>query len=82
MLQLFVLFAAAAAQGPGPGPGESPILRDRAVGVTPAANIYILPPKVPDCRTPEQEQEALAQRANGEREVCEPRTKRVETRRR
>jgi hypothetical protein len=50
-------------------------LRDRLQGVTPVTGFVILPPKVPDCRTAEEEQAALEQRRAGVPEMCDPKTK-------
>ena len=54
------------------------ILRDPQNAATPAMTGWVLlPPKVPDCRTDQEEQIALEQRRNGDPEMCDPKTKLV-----
>ena len=70
MLQLISLMLLAA-----PVPNGIPdrvIFRDPIQGPTPVTDKWIIPPKVPDCRNAEEEERALSQRANRERESCDP----------
>ena len=70
MLQLISLLLLAQ-----PIPGGIPervIFRDPLQGPTPVTDKWIIPPKIPDCRNSQEEEKALAQRANGELESCDP----------
>ena len=56
---------------PGPGVGER-TNPDRFRGVTPVTDKFILPPKIPDCRTQEEDDRALADKRAGDWEKCDP----------
>jgi len=56
---------------PGPGVGER-TNPDRFGGPTPVTDKFILPPKIPDCRTKEQADEALRAKQAGDLEPCDP----------
>jgi len=40
-------------------------MRDRTQGTTPVTGMFLIPPKVPDCKTDAQIQQALAEKADG-----------------
>ena len=63
MLQLLPLLFLAGAPGLiAPGVGQ---LRERPLSATPVTGMFLIPPKVPDCRTDAQIQQALAEKAAG-----------------
>ena len=47
------------------------IVRD-PTGPTPVTDLWIIPPKIPDCRNDQQIQQALAEKANGDPQSCDP----------
>lgn len=67
-----LLFAAAAQSSPGQGLSEQFKLRDRAQGPTPVTGFFLIPPKIPDCRTSEEAQEAVKVKREGGFEACDP----------
>ena len=71
MMQLLMLLALAAQNTPAPTTGDRVIFRDPIQGPTAVTDKFLIPPKIPDCRTDAQIQQALAQRANGELESCD-----------
>jgi hypothetical protein len=71
MLQLAIpifLFAAPVMNGV----PDRVIFRDPQNGPTPVTDLWIVPPKIPDCRNDEQIQKALAEKANGDPQSCDP----------
>jgi hypothetical protein len=78
MLQLLLMLAAAP---PMNGVPDRVIFRDPQNGPTPVTDLWIIPPKLADCRTAQEEEVALDHRRHGEMEQCAPRTK-AENRRR
>ena len=70
MLQLLMLMMAVTPVGPGPGNFTS--IRERIQAPSPVTDLYLIPPKVPDCRTDAEIQQALAQKANGDPQSCDP----------
>ena len=70
MLQLLLLVLAAVP--PGAGMPDRVILRDPQNGPTPVTNLYLIPPKLHDCRTDAEVQAALEKRRYGEQEPCDP----------
>jgi len=73
MLQLLLMLAAAAP--PQNGIPDRVIFRDPVQGPTPVTNLWIIPPKIPDCRNPQEEQVAIEQMHNGDPGQCVPKTK-------
>jgi hypothetical protein len=72
MTNIVLIMAALLMQhGPGPGVGER-LNPDRFRGVTPVTDKFILPPKIPDCRTKEEADQAVADKRAGEWEKCDP----------
>ena len=70
---LFTMVLLAAAQsGPGPSIGTRIDMRDRAQAVTPVTGYFLLPPKIPDCRTQAQVDEAVRAKQDGYFERCDP----------
>jgi hypothetical protein len=69
MVQLFVLLLLAA---PGPGTGNFMSIRERIQAPTPVSDKFLIPPKIPDCRNDQQIQQALAEKANGDPQSCDP----------
>ena len=69
---VLALLMVAAPTGVGPSPGEKMDMRDRTRGVTPASGLFLIPPKIPDCRTQLQADAALQAKRNGELEPCDP----------
>lgn len=72
MTNLIVMMAVLMMQpaiGPGVGERTNP---DRFRGVTPVTDKFILPPKIPDCKTKEEADQALADKRAGEWEKCDP----------
>ncbi len=65
MLQLVLAMLLVAQPTPGAGVGHVVDMRDRTQGVTPVTDKWIIPPKVPDCKTDAQIQQALAEKADG-----------------
>lgn len=61
-----------AAQQPGPGTAERMVDRDRTQGVTPVTDLFLIPPKIPDCRTKEEVDAAAQAKQAGEFEKCDP----------
>ena len=61
-----------AAQQPGPGTSERMVDRDRTQGVTPVTDLFLIPPKIPDCRTKEEVDAAAKAKEAGEFEKCDP----------
>jgi hypothetical protein len=72
MLQSLLLLLLLAAQQPGPGPSERMLERDRTQGVTPVTGMFLIPPKIPDCRTKEEVDAAAQAKLAGELEKCDP----------
>jgi hypothetical protein len=72
MVQLLMLMLLAAQQGPGPGSGDRMVIRERVQAPTPVTDLFLLPPKIPDCRNDQQIEQALAEKANGDRQSCDP----------
>jgi len=56
----------------GPGPSERMLERDRTQGVTPVTGMFVIPPKIPDCRTKEEVDAAAEAKRAGEYEKCDP----------
>ncbi|HWJ58876.1 MAG TPA: hypothetical protein VNR68_04445 [Sphingomicrobium sp.] len=69
---LTVVMMVAAQGGPMNPNSERFQSRDRAIGVTAAQNTFILPPKIPDCRTQAEVDLAIQAKENGEYERCDP----------
>ena len=61
-----LMFFAAAFQDPGSGTANRDLMRDRAGGPTPVTDLFLLPPKIPDCRTQAAVDEALKAKRNWE----------------
>lgn len=59
------LFAVMLMAAPGPGPGNIIQIRERVVAPTPVTGLFLIPPKIPDCRTDAEIQQSLAEKANG-----------------
>jgi hypothetical protein len=69
MLQLVIpLLLAAPAMN---GVPDRVIFRD-PTGPTPVTDLWIIPPKIPDCKNDQQIQRALAEKANGDPQSCDP----------
>jgi len=64
MLQL-VLAMLVTPPPPATGVGRMLDMRDRTQGTTPVTGMFLIPPKVPDCKTDAQIQQALAEKADG-----------------
>ena len=47
------------------------LVRD-PTGPTPVTDLWIIPPKIPDCKNDQQIQRALAEKANGDPQSCDP----------
>jgi hypothetical protein len=73
MLPLVMLLMAAAP--PMSGPPNRVILREQAASPTPVTDLFLIPPKIPDCSNAQEEQVAIAQMRNGEAGDCVPKTK-------
>jgi hypothetical protein len=71
MSQSLMLLLLLAAQ-PAPGPSERMLERDRTQGPTPVTGMFLIPPKIPDCRTKEEVDAAAQAKAAGEFEKCDP----------
>lgn len=71
MTNLMLMMFLAAAQV-GPGLGTRLDMRDRLQGPTPVTDKFLLPPKIPDCRTKEEADQAVAAKRAGEWEKCDP----------
>jgi hypothetical protein len=70
MLQLIMAMLVA-----GPEMGGVPdrvILRDPQNGPTAVTDLWIIPPKVPDCKTDQQIRQALEEKARGDQQSCDP----------
>jgi|KBSSwiStaDraftv2_1062776.scaffolds.fasta_scaffold3846244_1 hypothetical protein len=71
MLQLLMMILLATPVGMGPGDRTMPM------GMSGVTDKTALPPKIPDCRTDDEIKWALAQKANGEPQSCDPPRKRT-----
>ncbi len=67
-----LMFFAASLQDPGTGPANRDLMRDQAGGPTPVTDLFLLPPKIPDCRTQEAVDQALKAKRNMEAQQCDP----------
>lgn len=70
MLQLLLMMFAA--MPPSAGVPDRVILRDPQQGPTPVTDLFVIPPKIPDCRTDEQIRHALQEKADGYLQSCDP----------
>ena len=70
MLQLVLSMLLAAP--PMNGVPDRVIFRDPQNGPTPVTDLWIIPPKVPECKNDQQIQQALDQKAHGELQSCDP----------
>ena len=73
MLQLIIFMLAAVP--PNQGIPDRVVFRDPLQGPTAVTDLWIIPPKLPDCRTAQEEEVALDHRRHGEMEQCAPRSK-------
>jgi hypothetical protein len=73
MLQLLLIMSAQAAGAN--GIPDRVIFRDPLLGPTPVTNLWIIPPKIPDCKNAQEEQLAIEEMRNGEAGRCVPKTK-------
>ena len=82
MVQLFLVMLAMgqAAGSPGPGAGQR-LIQDRGQAATPVTQMNLIPPKIYDCRTAEEERVALDQRLSGETPQCWPKSLQQNSRR-
>ena len=71
MTNLFLLLLAAQLQ-PGQGAAERVDGRDRIQGPMPVTDKFLIPPKIPDCRTQAQADAAVQAKRVGEYEKCDP----------
>ena len=76
MTNLFLIVSALLAAGGGgsgigPDIGSRMDMRDRVQGPTPVTGMYLIPPKVPDCRTQAEVDSAIAARRLGDAEKCD-----------
>jgi hypothetical protein len=69
MLQLLALIALL--QTPGGGTAERFLERDRTQGPTPVTGMFLIPPKIPDCRTQAEVDAALEAKRRGDFEKCD-----------
>ena len=70
---LTIVMLVAAQGGPVTNPNSERFQsRDRAIGTVAAQNMFILPPKIPDCRSQAEVDLALQAKQNGEFEQCDP----------
>ncbi len=72
MPQSLLMLLLLAAQQPGPGPSERMLERDRTQGATPVTGMFLIPPKIPDCRTKVEVDAAAQAKQAGEFEKCDP----------
>ena len=70
MLQLLTLLLLI--QAPGTGTSQRLLQRDRLQGPTPVTGMFLLPPKIKDCRTDAEIRAALDARRFGDQEPCDP----------
>ena len=71
MLQLMLTMLLLAVPPMGGAP-DRVVNRERAEGVTPATNTFLLTPKIKDCRTDADVRAALDARRYGDLEPCDP----------
>ncbi len=70
MISGLLLFLAA---GPSIGPGVGQLAeREQVRGQTPVTGMFLIPPKIPDCRTKDESDAAIAAKRAGEWETCDP----------
>lgn len=72
MTNLFlILMLAMVPQGVGSGPSQR-VAQEGTSAPTPVTGLFLIPPKIPDCKTKEEADQALADKRAGEWEKCDP----------